>query len=201
MKKFFKTSFLVLVAAMLFAACKQPDDGPASNIPIDEADYTSGEWLTDGTWHLDSTTDSTYSMFGQSQNQTVSMHIEMDVEGEDVTVTNATYTVDGVTTDITNSLKDEITNKQEAASSGAETNVDSSSSQGIDFSYITPPDIKYYKNEDGTEYRVTAKLNTNFADLMREMYEAMGESVDESSLALMESMTITTNTEAIYKKQ
>ncbi len=102
MKKFLKTSFLILAAAMLFAGCKNQDDGPASNIPIDEADYTSGEWLTDGIWHLDSSSTSKVSMMGQSNEQTVNMHIEMDVEGDDVTVTKATYTVDGVEEDITN---------------------------------------------------------------------------------------------------
>lgn len=200
MKKFFKTSFLVLVAAMLFAACKQPDEGPASNIPIDEADYTSGEWLTDGTWHLDSSSTSKVSMMGQSNEQTVSMHIEMDVEGDKVTVKRATYTVDGVEEDITNDLKNQITTKQEAANSGTETKVDDTTANGIDFSYITP-EIKYFKSDDGTEYRVTAKLNTNFADLMREMYEAMGQPVDEAEIAGMQNMKIETSTEAIYKKQ
>lgn len=197
MKKFLKTSFLVLVAAMLFAACKQPDEGPASNIEVSEEEFNTGNWLTDGVWHMDETTTQKFTGMGPEQESTSSTHVEMEINGDEITITNATITIQGQKQDITTYMQSEISSKQEALSSSQEVDLDDSMTMGYNFSSVEP-EVHFYKSEDGTEYRVTVKMHLNFAEFMREF---MGDTFTEADLAPYKNMNIDSNSEAIYKKQ
>ena len=197
MKKFFKTSFLVLVAAMLFAACKQPDEGPASNIKVTEEEFENGDWLTDGIWHMDSTTTQKFSGMGQTQESKSSSHVEMKVDGDDITIIKATQTIDGQEHDITSYMQNQISEKQDALDQGQDIDLDDPSGFSMDLSSIDP-DVKFFKSEDGTEYRVTVDMHINYADLMKDIFGSM---MSESQLAQYKDINLDSNTEVIYKKQ
>ena len=201
MKKFLKTSFLILAAAMLFAACKQPDDGPASNIEVTEEEFENGNWLTDGIWHMDSTTTHKFSGMGQTQESKSSSHVEMEVDGDDIRIINATQTIDGQGHDITSYMQNRISEKQDALDQGQDIDLDDPSGLNMNFSGLDSainPDVKFFKSEDGTEYRVTVDMHINYADLMKDIFGSM---MSESQLAQYKDINLDSNTEVIYKKQ
>lgn len=198
MKKFLKTSLLVLFTAMLFAGCKNQtsESGPSANTPIEEEEFKSANWLTDGDWVMDSVSKSEVSMPGYpSQPEESKMHIEMTVEGDDITVTKATVTVDGEEEEVTEQINMTYSSKEDVADSSNLSDEDSMAyleSLGINISEIEP-EIKYYKNEDGTEFRITIKTEAEVEiggpmAMLMEMPDGM-------------KMNIKQTTEAVYKKQ
>lgn len=200
MKKFLKTSFLILAAAMLFAGCKHADEGPASNIEVTEEEFENGNWLTDGIWHMDSTTTQKFSGMGQTQESKSSSHVEMEVDGDDITIIKATQTIDGQEQDITSYMQNQISEKQDALDQGQDIDLDDPSGFSMDLSSIDP-DVKFFKSEDGTEYRITVDMHINYADLMKAFYEAFGMPVSDSDVAPYKDMNLDSNSEVIYKKQ
>ncbi len=197
MKKFLKTSFLILAAAMLFAGCKHADEGPASNIEVSAEEFENGNWLTDGIWHMDSTTTQKFSGMGQTQESKSSSHVEMEVDGDDITIIKATQTIDGQEQDITSYMQNQISEKQDALDQGQDIDLDDPSGFSMDLSSIDP-DVKFFKSEDGTEYRITVDMHINYADLMKAIF---GSLMSESQLAQYKDINLDSNTEVIYKKQ
>ena len=201
MKKFLKTSLLVLFTAMLFAGCKNQtsESGPSANTPIEEEEFKSANWLTDGIWFIDESSTQRFSAGAQSEELKTSSHIEMEIEGEEIRIIKATQTYDGKEQDITAYMQSEITSKQEALSNGQDVDYDVPDDMPFSIDDIEP-EVKFYKNDDGTEYRITIKMHINYADMMREMYESYGMSFDEEELAQLD-MTVDSYSEVIYKKQ
>lgn len=197
MKKFLKTSFLILAAAIFLAGCKHADEGPASNIEVTEEEFENGNWLTDGIWHMDSTTTQKFSGMGQTQESKSSSHVEMEVDGDDITIIKATQTIDGQEQDITSYMQNQISEKQDALDQGQDIDLDDPSGFSMDLSSIDP-DVKFFKSEDGTEYRITVDMHINYADLMRAIFGSM---ISESQLAQYKDINLDSNTEVIYKKQ
>lgn len=201
MKKFLKTSLLVLFTAMLFAGCKNQtsESGPSANTPIEEEEFKSANWLTDGVWFIDESSTQRFSGIGQSEELKTSSHIEMEIEGEEIRIIKATQTYDGEEIDITAQMQNSITSKQEALSQGQDVDYDVPDDMPFSIDNIEP-EVKFYKNEDGTEYRITINIHLNYADLMKEMYESQGLPFDEEELAVFD-MTMDSYSEVIYKKQ
>ena len=196
MKKFLKTSFLILAAAMLFAGCKNQDDGPSTNIKVEAEDFESGNWLTDGDWVMDSVSKSEVSMPGYpSQPEESKMHIEMTVSGNEIEVTKATYTgADGQEQDITSEMNSTYSTKEDVADSSNMT--DEEALEMLDFLGIDisaeEPTVEYFKNADDTEFRVTIDLK---AEMTLSGYMAAMSGVQDGT-----KITIKQYTEANYKK-
>ncbi|SFJ07499.1 hypothetical protein SAMN04487775_1149 [Treponema bryantii] len=192
MKKFVKSTLFLLAAALFFAGCKNQTEEPAPvDIEVSTEDFQSGNWLTDGTWFVDESSTSKISGMGQNQEVKSTGHIEMEVEGDNVTITKATETVNGTEHDITSEMQAAVQNKQEFLES--EENIDTEDPYGLMNNIAIEPEIHIYKNEAGTEYRLTMKFQVNYAD----MFAGTGIEVPEQ----LKDFTMESETEATYKKQ
>lgn len=192
MKKFVKTTLLLLTAAMFLAGCKNnaPEEtGPSANIETDAVN------LSDGLWFMDSDTTQTISYAGQSQTSKTQSHMEMEISGNDIEIIKATYTADGVTKDVTADMKEAYKTARDA-----ETPDTTAPSSGLPITIdedAISTETKIYKNEDETEFRITVAVSFKLSDLFGE-----GLTPEEKAeLSALGDMAMDSYSEVNYKKQ
>lgn len=189
MKKFLKTTLLLLIAAMFFAGCQKE----AEPEPTPEPDKIV---LTDGIWHMDSTTSQTMTMNSKETTLESKQHIEMEITGDDVEILKATITYNGMEHDATEELKEAIKTKADAENAD---NLETEQPGAVSTLTTTPPNVtaetSFEKNEDGTEYKITSHISYVYADF-----------VDEDAAAMMEYLgydinaPVTLDSVCIYKR-
>ncbi len=179
----------MLTAAMFLAGCQKE----AEPEPTPEPDKIV---LSDGTWHMDSTTSVTMTMNGQEKKEVVKQHVEMEISGDDVEIIKATVTENGTETDYTNELREAIKTRADAE------NLDNFETEQAGTGSIPPvqmPNItvetNFEENEDGTEYRITTHISYVYADFVD---PAMASNME--ALGLDIHAPIINDSEIIYRK-
>lgn len=205
MKKVFKISLFFMAAALFFAGCANESasgggsGGSKSAIQFD---------LSDGDWVMDITNNSRIVISGNPTEKTIIDHVEMTVNGNDVTVTSATRKVDdGAPVDTTADWNAQLKSAKDAGNVSALAEDDSSGSSGpspalsgIDTSKIEPT-ITYDANNSDEYFKVTVVNSYKYYDLFDIAFAS-----DQAALAFFKAMvdpddSVYQKMEVVYQKQ
>lgn len=205
MKKVLKISLFFMAAALFFAGCANESasgggsGGSKSAIQFD---------LSDGDWVMDITNNSRIVMSGNPTEKTIIDHVEMTVNGNDVTVTSATRKVDdGAPVDTTDDWNAELKSAKDAGNVSALAEDDSSSSSssspalsGIDPSVITPT-VTYDENNSDTYYKVTVVNSYKYYDLFEMVYGNNPQVIAMFQAMVDPNDSVYQKMEVVYQKQ
>ena len=205
MKKVFKFSLFFMAAALFFAGCANESasgggsGGSKSAIQFD---------LSDGDWIMEISQYSKVVMGGSPHEMTSVDHVEMTINGNDVTVTSATRKVDdGAPVDTTADWNAQLKSAKDAGNVSALAEDDSSGSSGpspalsgIDTSKIEPT-ITYDENNSDEYFKVTVVNSYKYYDLFDIAFAS-----DQAALAFFKAMvdpddSVYQKMEVVYQKQ